>query len=57
MKNTKRYFAEIIQQTDGTFKIGFTKELVDVNQHKRCWKRVNARSIARKLNRGTILIK
>ena len=57
MKTQKRYFAEIVERTDGAFKFAFAKQLVDVNQHKRVWRNVNARSVARKVNRGKIVIK
>lgn len=57
MTTEKRYFAEIYQSSDGKVRFGLTKQLIDVNQHKRAWKRVNSRQIARAVNRGKIVIK
>ena len=57
MEKQKRYFVEIVQRTDGTFKFAFAKQLVDINQHARKWRNINARGVARKVNRGKIVIK
>jgi len=55
--NTVRYFGEIRQLENGSFKIANLKRLVPVNQYKRTWEPASSRTLARALNRGKIVIK
>ncbi len=58
MKNSKpiRFFGEIQQLSDGTFKVASVQKLVSVNQYKRRWEQVPSREFARALNRGQLII-
>ncbi len=60
MKNeniVNRYFMEINQLADGRMKVCMAKKLVGLNQYKRTWKTLDSRSLARKINKSTLVIK
>ena len=52
-----RFFAEIAQLSDGRIKLRKAKKLVGVNQHKKTWKTLDSRDLARKINKSQIVIK
>ncbi len=52
----KQYFA-LLTSEDGKFKVELAKELKGVNQFKKTWQRVDARELARSLNRKGLVIK
>ena len=58
MKNKeKKYFAEIVELPNKVLKVKLAKRYTIVNQHVTHWLRINARNLARELNRGKFLIK
>ena len=56
MKNQTKYLTELVV-TNGIVKVKLAKKLRGVNQHVRHWDRVNARNVARLVNRSSLVIK
>jgi hypothetical protein len=56
-KIVDRYFLEIDQLGDGRLKVCMAKKLIGLNQHKRTWKPLNSRNLARKINKSSLVIK
>ena len=52
---TKRFFGELKQLPDGSFKVAFMRRLVGVNQHKHRWETVPSREFARELNKSQLV--
>jgi hypothetical protein len=56
MKN-ELYQLAVRNLGSGQYKIVKARKLTAVNQFKRTWKQVNAREVARELNRSELIIK
>ena len=57
MKNKGTKFIVELEKNGPTFRVVFAKQGKWVNQFKRVWPRVNAREVARDLNRSSLIIK
>ena len=57
MKSKKTKFIVELEKNGPTFRVVFAKQGKWVNQFKRVWPRVNAREVARDLNRSSLIIK
>lgn len=57
MKNKISYYNVGIVEVDGEFKIMGAEKLQPINQFKSEYKKVNARNLARNINRGNLVIK
>lgn len=57
MKHNELYQLAVRNIGSGRYKIVKAKKLTAINQFKRTWVQINAREIARELNRNSLVIK
>ena len=53
----KNVFNMAVEESNGTFRVLFAEEVKGLNQHSVRTKRIDAREMARKLNKGRLVIK
>ena len=58
-KNTPKlvYNVRLVLGQDNRFKVTHAERRLGVNQHSNLWRPVNSRNLARRLNRGVLIIK
>lgn len=56
-KENHKFLAEFVVDLNNNVKVKFAKKLVNLNQYRRTWKRIDARNFARALNRSSLVIK
>ena len=56
-QNQLKFYSLGVVENGGTYKVVDTYMLQKINQHKRDWRKVDSREVARAMNSGKLLVK